>query len=121
MASRGFRISGSGTVSTRMSVFPFQQTAFMSYISRPRRGAVVGPAGTAVAEVDDLVEVLHDPWEVLQPAPEGVELGGRLVDRDGGLDGRRGHGVRRLLGDGPRHGPVAGRAAVDEGSAGHGG
>src|SRR3954465_4759926 len=32
MASRGLRISGSGTVSTRMSVFPFQQTALMSYL-----------------------------------------------------------------------------------------
>src|SRR3954469_16159807 len=208
MASRGLRISGSGPVSTRMSVFPFQQTALMSYLPafpgtvvvidrrlsdgvvdvaeerpvavwlavggrdlarlhqlleapqvlahlllgdaaqgladhlanpaadlhrdphhgaaavggvvEPDRAGVVDlgarqrapgdappfllvddlgvpfhlqaqraladPVGAAVAEVHDMVEALHEAGEVLQPAPEGVELLARLADGDGGLD-----------------------------------
>src|SRR3954454_6602119 len=74
MASRGFRISGSGTRSARTSLTPFQQIAFIASPSLHQRLA----AGRLTFDRRDLARL----DELLQPAQRAAhELRGRGPDQ----------------------------------------
>src|SRR4051794_10458796 len=71
MASRGLRISGSGTVSTRMSVLPFQQTALMGVLPASAEALLSSRVGS-----DGVVEVADQRARAVGLAVGGRDLAG---------------------------------------------